>query len=462
MKFLEKIEDAINQGLEKLGHKIYESLKVVTPEIIPHYYQIIKNFFPAIIEKIKALGPKLKILFIKLVGYTQHYIHIIQGKVHATILYFRSKEFKEANKKDLILAPFIKLKGSFKVNPVKTSIGVTGFLIVLAGTKIITHELLIVKNGLKQLRAPASADIVIEEDNKLDIGSFKLKKISMNHGTSHESATDAHAAPKAEAHGPAPKAEAHAAPAPATPAPDAHGGSKPEEKPSSAVIEANNANILKGPELEAEKFEPEPFEDTEEIAIDIKIKFDSSKIKNKLEADHALIHDIKHLVEHTGVPSDVTLPLDQNERKAIALNFETHMKTDPKFKALFATNFIWEINQEEVKKPRYHLAYLRQFRFSDIGLQLLLEETKRNRQVYFEFTVQTVNREGIVFLKHHEVEIKDHLMMNVEPVVPGLPLDEEGKRIIRDKVKFEINNYIKLNHLETEVEEVFIDYMLAS
>ncbi len=190
--------------------------------------------------------------------------------------------------------------------------------------------------------------------------------------------------------------------------------------------------------------------------------FKNSKIKNSIESDHNLVHELKHLIEHLGIPSGLSTPLDDHKKKQIIDNFESHMHDDAKFKNLFKTEFSWEINQEEIKKPRYHLAYLRQYRFTDVGLQLLLEDTKRNKQVYFEFVIQTKNREGVSILKHHEVEIKDHLMMNIEPVVPGLPLDDEGKRIIRDKVKFEVNSYLKHHHLETEIEEVFIDYILAS
>lgn len=436
MKFLEKIEDAINAGLEKVGHKLFELLKAVTPEIIPHYYHEIKKCFPSLLEIIKALGPKLKILGIKFIGYSQHYIHIIKGKAHASILYLRSEEFKKSNKKDLLLSPFLKLKGSFKVNPVKTSLALFSAVIVIFGTKIITKEILIVNDGLKKLRAPASSEAVVEEDNKLDLGTFTLKKLALTHGP---------------AHSPAPgKADDHVPPA------------KAEAAPAVQISEASNPNVLTGPETSPEKFEPKPFEDIEEVAIDIKLKFEDSKTKNKIETNHKLFHEIKHSIQHIGLPEGVSLPLDDIERKTIAENFESHMKKDENTLELFQHHFIWEINQEEVKKPRYHLAYLRQHRFTDVGLQLLLEETKRNRQVYFEFVIQTINREGANFVKHHEVEIKDHLMMNVEPVVPGLPLDDEGKRIIRDKVKFEINNYFKLRHVESAVEDVFIDYILAS
>lgn len=438
MKFLEKIEDAINAGLEKLGHKLFELLKAVTPEIIPHYYHELKKCFPSLLEKIKALGPKLKILGIKIIGYSQHYIHIIKGKAHASILYLRSEEFKKANKKDLLLSPLLKLKGSFKVNPVKTSLALFSALIVIFGAKIITKEILIVNDGLKKLRAPASSEIVIEEDNKLDLGAFTLKKLALTHAPVHSPTTG-----KADDHAPpAAKADNHA--------------------PAVQISGSSNPNILTGPETSPEKFEPKPFEDIEEIAIDIKLKFVDSKTKNKIESNHKLFHEIKHSIQHIGVPEGVSLPLDEMERKIIVENFESHMKKDENTLELFQTQFVWEINQEEVKKPRYHLAYLRQHRFIDVGLQLLLEETKRNRQVYFEFVIQTINREGAQFIKHHEVEIKDHLMMNVEPVVPGLPLDDEGKRIIRDKIKFEVNNYLKLHHIESTVEEVFIDYILAS
>lgn len=448
MKFLEKFEDAINAFLEKMGSGLWHKLTALTPPFISEFKTSIKAKIPQLKEKFIALGPKAKIILLKILGTIQHYIHLVKGVLHGFILYLKSDEFKNANKKELLLKPVKNLKSQFRLNPVKTSLAVTAVFTLVFGAKIITKEMQNVAHGLKALRAPASNNTVIEEDLLLDIGTLNLKKISHNAHSAHGApAADAHGAPAADAHG-APAKDAHAPPPPA----DAHGNA------SSSDMGA----VVTGPEVEAEKFEPKPFNEVELIPLSIKFKFENSKIKNSIESDHDIMHEITHAIEHIGVPEDISLPLDTNKKEAIVKNFEQQMRKEIKLKKLYQHHFTWEIDQEEIKKPKYHLATLRQYKFENVSLQLLLEDTKRNKQVYIEFVTQTVNREGVQILKHHDVEVKDFLMMNVEPVVPGLPLDDEGKRIIRDKIKFEINNYLKHHHLETEVEEVFIDYILAS
>lgn len=436
MKFLEKIEDAINAFLEKMGSGLWHKLTALTPHFIYDFKDSMKAKVSTIKEKIKSLGPKFKIILLKILGTFQHYTHLVKGVLHGFILYLKSDDFKHANKKELLLKPVKNLKSQFKLNPFKTSLAVTAVFTLVFGAKIITKELQNVAQGLKALRAPASSQMVIEEDLLLDLGAFNLKKVS--HGV-HMAVAGAHGAPAADAHAPPPAAAAHG-----------------------AAPEANMGTVMTGPELEAEKFEPKPFNEVELIPLAVKLKFESSTSKNKIETNHELMHDITHAIEHIGVPEDISLPLDTSDKVAVVKNFEQQMKTDAKFKFLFQQHFTWEIDQEEIKKPKYHLATLRQYKFENVSLQLLLEDTKRNKQVYIEFVTQTNNREGVQILKHHDVELKDYLMMNVEPVIPGLPLDDEGKRIIRDKIKFEINNYLKHHELETQVEEVFIDYILAS
>lgn len=429
MKFLEKIEDAINALLEKLGSKLLQSLKNITPEIIPHYYQEISKIIPIAKEKLKALGPKLKILGIKTVGYCQHALHVVQGKIHGTILYLKSDEFKKANKKDMLLSPLTKLKGSFKVNPVKTTIAVSAAIIFFVGIKLISVEMWHVREGFLKLRAPASADLVAIEDNTLLLGTYTFDVTTqLNQAVSAEKSTP---------------------PPPAAPA-------------AVSMSHSSNGQILTGPEVPAEKFESEEFIKAEQIAIEVRLKFESSKFKNKIALNKDLVVKIENIIKKLSIPNGITLPLDSTEKALIAQNIDQQIKDEKDFEALYQYPFIWEIDQEEIKKPNYHLAHLRQHRFNDISLQLLIEESRRNRQVYFEFVVQTINREGALIIKAHEAAIKDHLMMNVEPVVPGLPLDDEGKRIIRDKVKFEINLYFKKHQLKTQVEEVYIEYILAS
>jgi flagellar basal body-associated protein FliL len=53
-------------------------------------------------------------------------------------------------------------------------------------------------------------------------------------------------------------------------------------------------------------------------------------------------------------------------------------------------------------------------------------------------------------------------LLNLEPILPSLPLDDEGKEIIRQKLINEINQFLKKHNIEGHVEEVRITYILAN
>jgi flagellar basal body-associated protein FliL len=98
----------------------------------------------------------------------------------------------------------------------------------------------------------------------------------------------------------------------------------------------------------------------------------------------------------------------------------------------------------------------------DINLQLFLEDTHRNKQVWLDFSILASNRNVILYLQEHEVELKDHLSTNVEPVIPQLPIEEEGRQIIKDKIRFELNDFLEKNHIEGKILDVYLRYLMVS
>jgi flagellar basal body-associated protein FliL len=121
-----------------------------------------------------------------------------------------------------------------------------------------------------------------------------------------------------------------------------------------------------------------------------------------------------------------------------------------------------EIKQVLEARPKYFLQTEKLLKLKDIDLQLFLEDTKRNRQVYIDFTALATNRNAVLFLKDHDVEVRDYLNMNVEPVIPQLPIEEEGRQIIKDKVRDELNQFLKNNGVEGKILEIYVDYLMVS
>lgn len=121
-----------------------------------------------------------------------------------------------------------------------------------------------------------------------------------------------------------------------------------------------------------------------------------------------------------------------------------------------------KLKQVLPSRPVYFRQEERMTTITDINLQIFLEDTHRNRQVWIDFSVLASNRNVILYLKDHDVEIKDHLTTNVEPVIPQLPVEEEGRLIIKEKMRSEINQYLEKHEIEGKILEVYIDYLMAS
>ncbi|MBC7430334.1 MAG: hypothetical protein H7336_17100 [Bacteriovorax sp.] len=356
MKFLIKIEEAVDNTIISL----IEKMKHVTPHSVFAAIDWVKHTPQLAKKKYKVIQPKVRILFLKTIGYSQHYLTIVRGYLIAVNIYFKSEEFKKANKVDLALAPIKK----FKTDPVKA------FSVLLAVMFFGSASFLIFKNtekiivGTKALRAPASVEVVEEP-------IIVFKKIKYD------------------------------------------------------VLE-------------------------KEIFLDITVKAKSLEERNKLTSVEKEIEELL-----SGMKIHATqLPLSHEDTDAI----------EKEMKALITGAKITDVEVKQVleARPKYFMQLEKLYSMKDLNLQLFLEDTKRNRQVYVDFTCLTSNRNIILFLTDHAVEMRDYLNMHVEPVIPQLPIEEEGRQIIKEKIKLELNQFLKENEIEGKVLDIYVDYLMVS
>lgn len=194
------------------------------------------------------------------------------------------------------------------------------------------------------------------------------------------------------------------------------------------------------------------------IYFDIAIEAKDPTEKEFLEyMDEMLEDNIEALDLHVE-----SLPLTAENQKHIEEAMITALNTD--FAEIGRKNPIKHITLKQVfnSRPEYYRQTERMLSVTDINLQIFLEDTRRNRQVWLDFSVLASNRNAIIYLKDHEFEFKDHLTTNVEPVLPQLPIEEEGRLIIKDKLKLELNQFLEKNGVEGKVLEIYIDYLIAS
>jgi hypothetical protein len=194
------------------------------------------------------------------------------------------------------------------------------------------------------------------------------------------------------------------------------------------------------------------------VFFDIQIEAHNPRHKEFLEHMEEMLDDNLKALEITVDQ----LPIEKEDQKLIEQKMVMTLNHD--FMQIGHPNPIKNIKIKQILpvRPPYYRLEERMMSVADINLQIFLEDTHRNRQVWLEFSILTSNRNALLYLKSHEIEFKDHLTTNVEPVIPQLPIEEEGRLIIKDKIRIELNNFLKKNEIEGKILEVYINYLMVS
>jgi hypothetical protein len=365
LNFLIKIEEA----LDKIILAILAQIKGWTPE---PFYMVYDWFLsiPIHLKKTKEKWiPKLRIHYLKLLGYTEHYTTMIRGHFVGLLIYLRSEEFKNKDKKEMVIAPLRK----FKTDPVKAFsvtiliafFGFAGQLIYKSAEKIVV--------GTYALRKPASS-----RDDVEPLMEFRKVKY-----TTH-------------------------------------------------LASGEEAEVMFNIDIVAKSHED----------LDVMMK----------QEEKVLEHVEKFPVQVA------ELPLKDENKKTLEEAMIASLKHEFHFNAIKSLS----IKQVLEGRPKYFMQTEKLFKFENLDLQLFLEDTRRNRQIYIDFTALTSNRYVVIYLKEHIVEIRDHINLNVEPVIPRLPIEDEGRQIIKDKIKWEINEYLKKEGVEGKILEIYVEHLIAS
>ncbi len=114
------------------------------------------------------------------------------------------------------------------------------------------------------------------------------------------------------------------------------------------------------------------------------------------------------------------------------------------------------------ERPVYYKKETRHVEVTNFRLPVHFADVNEVRSVDIDFTATVSNRYARNFLEKHEFQLRDHLVLHVEPSVATFPLEDEGKEIIRRKLLSEVNDFLKLRGIEGELEELKITYVLAN
>lgn len=120
--------------------------------------------------------------------------------------------------------------------------------------------------------------------------------------------------------------------------------------------------------------------------------------------------------------------------------------------------------EEELKydRPGYYKRQERHLEVTNMRLPVYIAKINEVKSVDIDFTVTLTNRNSKRFLSKHEFELRDHIILNMEPLIATFPLEDEGKEVLRQKIWKEIDIFMEENKIEGSVEDLKLTYILAN
>ena len=113
-------------------------------------------------------------------------------------------------------------------------------------------------------------------------------------------------------------------------------------------------------------------------------------------------------------------------------------------------------------RPSYYKKDTKHFSISNLRLPVYIPGVNELRSVDIDFTATMTTRESRMFLEKMEFQLRDHLILEIEPSIASFPLTEEGKEIIRQKLKSELDLFLRTHKIKGYVEDIKVVYLLAN
>lgn len=112
-------------------------------------------------------------------------------------------------------------------------------------------------------------------------------------------------------------------------------------------------------------------------------------------------------------------------------------------------------------RPHYYKDNEKQFTVLNVQMPIYVGGVNDIKSLRVDLTITPSNRYIREYFFDNEYLVQDKLNSSIRPIVPEFPLEEEGKRILKEKVRQEVNELLKELEIKGEIKEVHIKSMLA-
>jgi flagellar basal body-associated protein FliL len=114
------------------------------------------------------------------------------------------------------------------------------------------------------------------------------------------------------------------------------------------------------------------------------------------------------------------------------------------------------------ERPAYYKKDTKHLTITNLRLPVYISQVNELRSVDIDFTATMTTRESKQFLEKKEFQLRDHLILEIEPSVASFPLTEEGKEIIKHKIRTELDQFLKDHKIPGYCEDMKVVYILAN
>lgn len=113
-------------------------------------------------------------------------------------------------------------------------------------------------------------------------------------------------------------------------------------------------------------------------------------------------------------------------------------------------------------RPKYYKRSERELLVSNVVVPSYIEGKTSLRKLQIDFTIISSNRYIREYLFDNTYLLEDMLNSKIEPIIPGFPLSDEGKLILKEKIKAELNELLLKMKIKGSIEQIYISSILAA
>jgi flagellar basal body-associated protein FliL len=116
---------------------------------------------------------------------------------------------------------------------------------------------------------------------------------------------------------------------------------------------------------------------------------------------------------------------------------------------------------EGYNRPEYYKKEAREVSFSSVKVPVYVQGINELRALMIDISIVASNRATRRWIERQEFSIRDHLVLTIEPVIPTFPLTDEGRTMLTEKIKDELNTFVRGHGVNGEIQEVRLVHILG-